>query len=121
MVRQAVEERRGHLGVAGDTRPVAEGEIGGHDDGGLLVEAADQVEQQLPTRLGEGQVAKLVQNDQVEPDQMLGGASLTAGPGLGFKPVDQIDDREEPGAGAAPDAAARDGDRLRRTGKTSGR
>ena len=83
VVRQAVEERRGHLGVAEDTRPVAEGEIGGHDDGGFLRDA-DQVEQQPPTRLGERQVAKLVQNDQVEPDQMLGGASLTAGPGLGF-------------------------------------
>ena len=58
------------------------------------------MEQQLPPRLGERQVARLVQNDQVEPDKMLGGP-LTASPGLGFKPVDQIDDSEEPGAGVA--------------------
>jgi hypothetical protein len=67
VVREPVEERRGHFGVAEDTRPVAEREVGGHDDGGFLIKTADQVEQQLPTRLGERQVAKLVQNDQVEP------------------------------------------------------
>jgi hypothetical protein len=34
---QAVEERRGHLGVAEDGRPFAEGQVGGDDDGCAFV------------------------------------------------------------------------------------
>ena len=40
MVGEAVEECGGHLGIA-------EGEVGGNDDGGLLVEAAYEMEEQL--------------------------------------------------------------------------
>jgi hypothetical protein len=40
MVGEAVEERGGHLRIAEDGRPFAEGEVGGDDDGGLLVELA---------------------------------------------------------------------------------
>lgn len=47
VVRQSIEQRRGHFGVAEDGRPFPEGEIGGDDDRGLLIEAADQVEEQL--------------------------------------------------------------------------
>ena len=56
VVGEAVEERRRHLGVAEDGGPFAEGEVCGDDDRGAFVEAADQVEQQLPARLGEGQM-----------------------------------------------------------------
>ena len=49
--------RGGHLGVAEDGRPFAEGQVGGDDDRGALVEPADEVEQQLASGLGEGQVA----------------------------------------------------------------
>jgi hypothetical protein len=41
---EAVEGCGGHLGVAEDARPFPEGEVGGDDHGGLLVEPADQVE-----------------------------------------------------------------------------
>ena len=58
MVGQTVEQGRGHLGVAEDGRPFAEGEIGGDDDRGALVEPAHEVEEQLPAGLGEGQVAE---------------------------------------------------------------
>jgi hypothetical protein len=44
---QAVEESRGHLGVAEDGLPFAEGQVGVDDDGCAFVEAADQVEEQL--------------------------------------------------------------------------
>ena len=47
VVGEAIEQRCGHLGVAEDAWPFTEGEVGGDDDGGALVEAADQVEQQL--------------------------------------------------------------------------
>jgi len=41
---QPVEERGGHLRVAEDGRPFAEGEVGGDDHRGALAEAADQME-----------------------------------------------------------------------------
>ena len=50
---QPIEQRGGHFGVAEHARPFAEGEVGGDDDRGLLVEAANQVEQELPAGLGE--------------------------------------------------------------------
>jgi hypothetical protein len=46
-------------------RPFAEGQVGGDDDRGLLVEAADQVEQQLAAGLGEGQIAEFIEDDEV--------------------------------------------------------
>ena len=66
---EAVEQRGGHLGVAEDARPFAEGEVGGDDDRGLLVEPADQVEQQLAAGLGEGQIAEFVEDDEVHARQ----------------------------------------------------
>ena len=53
---EAVEQGGGHLGVAEHGGPSAEGEVGGDDDRGALVEAADQVEQQLAAGLCEGQI-----------------------------------------------------------------
>ena len=112
MVGEAVEERSGHLGVAEDAGPFAEGEIGGDDDGDALVEPADEVEQQLAAGLGEGQIAQFVEHDEVEAAEMVGELALPAGAGLGVKLVDEVDDVEEAAAGAAADAGAddRDGD-----------
>jgi len=45
---EPIEQRRRHLGVAEDGRPLAEAEVGGDDDAGALVERAQQVEQQRP-------------------------------------------------------------------------
>lgn len=53
---QAVEQRSGHFRVAKDRRPFSEVEIGCHDDRGALVEAADEMEQQLATGLSEGKI-----------------------------------------------------------------
>lgn len=69
---EPVEERGGHLGVAEDGGPFAEGEIGGDDDGALLVEPADQVEEQLAAGLGEGQMAEFVEDYEVEARELLG-------------------------------------------------
>ena len=46
---EPVEQSRGHFGVAED-------EMGGDDDRGSLVEPADEMEEQLPAGLGEGQI-----------------------------------------------------------------
>ena len=40
---EPVEERGGHLGITEHGGPFGEGEIGGDDDRGSFVEAADQV------------------------------------------------------------------------------
>jgi hypothetical protein len=53
VVGQSIEQGRCHLGVAEHTRPFTEGEIGGDDDRCSLVEAADEVEQELATGLRE--------------------------------------------------------------------
>ena len=52
VVREAVEQRRRHLGVAEHARPFAEGEIGGDDERGALMEPADEVEEQLAAGVG---------------------------------------------------------------------
>jgi len=45
-MRQAIEQRGGHLGVAEDAGPFAEAQVGGDDDAGSLVELTQQVEEQ---------------------------------------------------------------------------
>jgi hypothetical protein len=50
MMREAVEHGRCHLGIAKHAGPFAEAQIGGDGDGGLLVQLAQQMEQQRPAR-----------------------------------------------------------------------
>ncbi len=64
---QAIEERCGHLGVAEDARPFSEREVGCDDDGGSFVKPADEMEEQLSSGLGEGQITQFVEDDEVEP------------------------------------------------------
>ena len=42
----AIEQGRGHLGIAKHSHPFGEGQVGGDDQRGFLVELADQMEQQ---------------------------------------------------------------------------
>src|SRR5918994_214594 len=110
MMGEPVEERGGHLSVAEDARPLAEGQIGSDDDRGALIEAADQVEQELAAGLGKGQIAELVENDEVHAGEVVGETALAAGAGLGVEPVDQVDDVVEAAAGSGSDAGPGDGD-----------
>jgi hypothetical protein len=41
----------------------------------VLVEPADQVEEQLTASLGEGQIAELVEDDEVEAAEVIGSAA----------------------------------------------
>ena len=107
---QAVEQGGGHLGIAEDGGPFAEGEVGGDDDRGLLVEPADEVEKELAAGLGEGEIAELVEHDEVHAAEVVGDAALAAGTGLGLELVDEVNDVEEAAAGAAADAGAGDAD-----------
>ncbi len=107
---QPVEQRGRHFGIAEHARPFAERKIGGDDDGGALVEPADEVEQELAARLGEGKIAQLVENDEVHAGQMLGEPALSSVAGLGLEPVDEIDDVVEAAAGTIADTASGDSD-----------
>ena len=49
---------------------------------------ADQMEQQLAAGLSEGEVAELVENDEVQPGKPIGEATLPLGTGLGLELVD---------------------------------
>jgi len=61
MMGDAVEQCRCHFCVAEDGGPFAKGEVRRDDDRGALIEAADQVEQQLTTGLCKRQIAELVE------------------------------------------------------------
>src|SRR4029077_5243065 len=110
VMRQSIEQRGRHLGVCEDAWPFAEGQVGRDDDGGALVKAADQMEEQLAAGLGEREIAEFVEDDEVEPGQVIGEAALPAGTGFTFQPINEVDD----GVKAAPRAAtdARAGDRY---------
>ena len=88
MMGQTVEQRGRHLGVAKNTRPLAECEICRHDHRGLLIEAADQLEQQLPAGLRERQIAELVEDNEILAAQIVGQPPWPSGSALGLKSVD---------------------------------
>ena len=79
MMGETVEQGGGHLGVAEDRWPFAEGEVGGDDDRGSLVEPAHEVEEQQPAGLSEGQGAEFVEDDEVAADELVCGAALASG------------------------------------------
>jgi hypothetical protein len=66
---EPVEERRGHLGVAEDGGPFGEGQVGGDQDRGALVERADQMEEQLAAGLRENYIVKQPNNWTSKGDQ----------------------------------------------------
>ena len=78
VVSEAIEQRGGHLGVAEDTRPFAEGEIGGDDDRGAFVEPADEMEEELAAGLGEGQIAEFIEDDEVHAGEVIGEPTLAS-------------------------------------------
>ena len=88
MVGQAIQQGGRHLGVAEDGCPIGEDEIGGDDDCRPLVEAADQVEEQLAAAVGKGQIAQLVEDDEVDPGKLLGQPASVPGADLGLELVD---------------------------------
>lgn len=64
-VGNPVEQCAGHAFDAKGLRPVLGGQIGGEYNALLLVDAADDFKQQFGTGLGEGDVAELVEDDEV--------------------------------------------------------
>ena len=66
------------------------GSVGRHDHRGLLVEAADQAEQQLAAGLCEWKIAKLVEDNEVHLAEMLSHPPLAPGTPLRLEFVDQL-------------------------------
>ena len=110
VMRQAVEERGGHLCVAEDGRPLSERQVGRDDDRGAFVKLADEVEQELAAGLGEREIAELVEDQEVEAGDQVRGPALAFGAGFGVELVDEVDDIEEPAAAAVANAGACDAD-----------
>ena len=73
----------------------------------MFIEAADQVEQQLPAGLSEGKISEVIEHDVVFAGQEIGNSAIAA---LGLIPLDEIDDVVEAAAGPAADAATSDSD-----------
>ena len=107
VVRQAIEHGGARLGVAEHLRPGGEGEVGGDQLRRILVELADQVEQQLSAGLTERQIAEFVDADEIMAQQLLGQAAASAGGLLRLELVDQIDQIEE--SSSSPGADDRGG------------
>src|SRR5438309_10775380 len=65
------------------------------------------MKEQLAASLSEGQVAELVENDEVHAREIFGEPPLPAGAGFALQPIDEIDDGIEAAPGAAADAGSR--------------
>src|SRR5271165_932197 len=104
---EAIEQRRCHLWVSEHARPFAEGEIGGDQDRGALVEPADEVKEKLAAGLRERQVAELVEDDEVHAGEIIGHAALASRACLGLELVDEIDGGEEAAARSGANAKRR--------------
>ena len=107
---EPVEESGCHLCITEDAWPFTEGEVCGDDDRGAFVELADEVEQQLTAGLSEGQITQLVEDQEVEAGDQIGGPALAFGTGLGIQLVDQVDNIEEPLSALGPNARSGDAD-----------
>jgi hypothetical protein len=110
VMREPVEQCGCHFCVAKHARPFAEGEIGGDNDGGALIELADQMEQQLTACLRERQIAKLIENDKVETTKVIGGPALFAVACFRFQTVDQVNDIVETASCSISDKRTSNGD-----------
>jgi len=104
VVGQAIKKCGCHLGIARDSCPLAEGEVGRDDNRGALTDPADQMEKQLATGLSERQIAEFVQNDEVETGEIISEPPLTFGTRFRFEAIDQIDSGEEAAARACTNA-----------------
>ena len=68
------------------------------------------MEEQLAAGLGKREIAEFVEDDEVEPGQVIGEAALAAGTGFTFQPINEVDDGVKAAPRAATDARAGDSD-----------
>ena len=64
---EPVQQGSGEAFRAEDLSPLVEGQVGGDQDGALLVALAEDLEEQFRAGSGKGDEAQLVDDQQVEP------------------------------------------------------
>ena len=106
---EPVEECGRYLGVAEDARPFAEGQISRDDHRGALIELANEMEEQLPASLSDGQIAEFVENGEVLAGEVIGNSALPPCACFGLQTIDEINRIEEAATQASANAASRDG------------
>ena len=89
-MREPVQQCRCHLGITKDTRPFREVQVRRDHHAGVLIQPAEQVEQQRTACLAERQVAQLIEDHQVQAQQARRDASGLALCLLLLQRVDQI-------------------------------
>src|SRR6266436_8715760 len=72
------------------------------------------MKEQLAADLSEGQIAELVENDEVHAREIFGEPPLPTGAGFALQPIDEIDHGVEAAPGAAADAGPRNSYRQMR-------
>lgn len=95
VVCEAVQQCRRHLRVAKHRRPFLEAQVGRDDHAGSFIELAEQVEQQRPAGLAEGQVTQFIQDHQIGMHQPVRPLPLLARLLLQFQRIHQFHRREE--------------------------
>jgi len=94
-MRESIEQRRGHLGIAEHAAPFAERQVGRDDQRDALVEFAGQMEQQRAAILRERQVTQFIEHDYVPAQQARGESAGSARALLSIELIDQIHDAVE--------------------------
>ncbi len=110
MMGDAIEQRGGHLGIAEHGGPFAERQVGGDDHRCAFVKLADQVEQQLPARPGKRQIAKFIEDDEIEAGELRRQRAGLADTDLLLEAGYQVEGVEVAAAGTGADDAGGDGD-----------
>lgn len=64
-VSEPVEESGGEDGITEEFSPAIEALVGGNDDGGILVELRDELEEEVGLEPANGEVAQLVNNEEI--------------------------------------------------------
>lgn len=67
---ETVKKGSRHFGIAKYAWPFAKGEVRRDDNRCSLVELRDEMEEQLPASLSEGEIAEFIEHDEVEPGQV---------------------------------------------------
>ena len=63
LVDDSIDHRRGHNLVGEDLAPPGEGQVAGHNQGGVFVAGGHQLEEQVRSILIEGNVADLIDDE----------------------------------------------------------
>ena len=71
MVQEAVEQRGCHHGVAVRRSPFGKAAVGGEDHGAAFVAGVDQLKEQVPAAGDDGEVADLIDDQQLRPAEEL--------------------------------------------------